>query len=102
MNKEVIAVDQDAAAKPVQTLSSIGKVETLWRLMADGSVIVGVFNRGEEVTTANLQLSKVPGLAGKKLNVRDLWLHSEIPTKGDQYTAQVPKHGVVLLKVRVQ
>ena len=102
MNKEVIAVDQDAAAKPVQMLSSAGKVETLWRPMADGTVIIGIFNRGEEATASSLQLSKVPGFAGKKLQVRDLWLHSEVPSSGDQYTAQVPKHGVVLLKVRVQ
>jgi alpha-galactosidase len=99
MNKEVIAVDQDSAAKPVATLSTVGKVETLWRPMADGSVIVGIYNRGDGAATSDLQLSKVPGLAGKKLQARDLWLHTEVPIKGELYTAKVAKHGVVLLRV---
>jgi alpha-galactosidase len=102
MNKEVIAVDQDSAAKPVAMLSTVGEVETLWRPMADGSVIVGIYNRGDDATTSELQLSKVPGLAGKKLQARDLWLHSDVPIKGDQYTAKVAKHGVVLLRVRAK
>jgi alpha-galactosidase len=100
MNREVIAVDQDTAAKPVQSVSVDGKVEILSRPMADGSVIVGIYNRGSEAATSNLQWSKVPGLAGKKLKARDLWLHRDVTLKGDQYTAQVPKHGVVLLKVK--
>jgi alpha-galactosidase len=102
MNREVIAVDQDAAAKSVQSLSTEGTVETLWRPMADGTLVIGIFNRGAEAATSDLQWSKVPGLSGKKLQVRDLWQHSDLNLKGDQYTAQVPKHGVVLLRVRVK
>jgi alpha-galactosidase len=99
MNKEVIAVDQDQAAKPVERLATEGKVETLWRPMADGSIIVGVYNRGEDAATSNVQFSKVPALAGKRLKARDLWSHKDVTVGGDHYTAQVPKHGVVLLKV---
>jgi alpha-galactosidase len=102
LNKEVIAVDQDTAAKPVQTLSTVGKVETLWRPMADGTIIIGIFNRGEDTASSALQLSKVAGLTGKKLTVRDLWRHNEVSLKSGQYTAQVPKHGVILLKVRAR
>lgn len=102
MNKEVIAVDQDSAAKPVAILSTVGRVETLWRPMADGSVIVGIYNRGDDAATSDLQLSKVPGLAGKKLQARDLWLHSDVPIKGDRYTANVAKHGVVLLRIKAK
>src|SRR6202034_3402452 len=40
MNKDVIAVDQDPAAKPVQTLLVNGQMETLTRVLADGSLIV--------------------------------------------------------------
>ncbi len=39
------------------------------------------------------------GLAGKKLQARDLWKHEEVAVSGDGYTARVPPHGVVLLKV---
>jgi len=63
-------------------------------------VIIGIFNRGADPATSKLQWSKVPGLEGKKLKARDLWLHRDVALKGDQYTTQVPKHGVVLLKVK--
>jgi hypothetical protein len=36
---------------------------------------------------------------GKNLKVRDLWKHEAIATTGDSYTASVPAHGVVLLRV---
>jgi len=99
MNKEVIAIDQDKAAKPVERLTTEGKVETLWRPMADGSVVVGVFNRGDDEASSNVQLGKVPALAGKHLKARDLWSHKDVAVSGDHYTAKVPKHGVVLLRV---
>jgi alpha-galactosidase len=102
MNKDVIAVDQDKAAKPVQRLATEGKVETLWRPMADGSVVIGVFNRGDDAATSSVQFSKIPALAGKGLQASDLWKHSNVAFKGNQFTAQVPKHGVVLLKVRAR
>src|SRR5580692_5342303 len=58
MNKEVIAIDQDPAAKPVQTLSVSGQMETLTRVLADGSLIVGIFNRGATAMPAALPWSR--------------------------------------------
>lgn len=102
MNKDVIAVDQDPAAKPVQTLSTDGKIEILWRPMADGSVVVGLFNRGSEPQSASFKWSSLPSnLAGKKLQARDLWQHAPVSIAGDQYSATVPAHGVNLLRIKV-
>ncbi len=41
MNTDVIAIDQDPAAKPVQLLTQEGKMEILDRPLQDGSVAVG-------------------------------------------------------------
>ncbi len=102
MNKEVIAIDQDPAAKPVQSLSVNGQMETLTRILADGSLIVGVFNRGATATPASLPWSSLPaGYAGKKLAVRDLWEHQSVAMNGEQYTGSVPAHGVRLLRIDV-
>jgi alpha-galactosidase len=98
MNAEVIAIDQDTAVKPVQMLAEQGKVEILERPLQDGSVAVGIFNRGDAPAdgTMTWQSLKLPG---KTLKVRDLWKHEAVPTAGDSYSASVPPHGVVLLKV---
>ncbi|ADW71106.1 glycoside hydrolase family 27 protein [Granulicella tundricola] len=100
LNKEVIAIDQDKAAKPVQALSTKGKVETIWRPMEDGSIIVGIYNRGDAATPANLPWSSLPaGYATKHVSVRDLWKHEAVPANGPAYTASIPPHGVALLRI---
>ncbi len=51
MNADVIAIDQDTAVKPVQLLTQHDKVEILDRPLRDGSVAVGLFNRGDTPTS---------------------------------------------------
>jgi alpha-galactosidase len=97
MNTDVIAIDQDPAAKPVQLLTQDGKMEILTRPLQDGSVAVAIFNRGEEVAQGSVAWNSLK--MGKKLKVRDLWKHEPVTTTGDTYTASVPAHGVVLLRV---
>jgi len=99
MNAEVVAIDQDPAAKPTQVLKEEGKVEVLWRSLADGSVVVGLYNRGEQATDVSFAWSDLKLGATKKLHARDLWKHSDVAVSGDTYTATVPMHGVVLLRV---
>jgi alpha-galactosidase len=98
MNADVIAIDQDKAVKPVQTLSEEGKLEILQRTLQDGSVAVGIFNRGETPTDGTVSWASLK-LPGKKFKARDLWKHEAVATTGDSYHATVPPHGVVLLKV---
>ena len=102
MNKEVIAVDQDPSAMPVKSLSVNGQMETLTRTLADGSLIVGVFNRGDTAMPAALRWSSLAAAySGKKLTVRDLWRHESVAMSGEQYTESVPAHGVRLLRINV-
>ena len=65
--------------------------------MGDGSLAVGLFNRGE---VENKVAANWPdlGLSGKQI-VRDLWRQKDLPdaTKG-AVKVTVPAHGVVLLK----
>jgi hypothetical protein len=35
------------------------------------------------------------------LQAQDLWKHEAVPTTGDSFTATVPRHGVVLLRVSI-
>jgi alpha-galactosidase len=101
MNTEVIAIDQDPEAKPVKPLSQDGKTLVLVRPLQGKAVAVGLFNRGDQPAEMSVNWGAL-NLAGKKLQVRDLWKHQTVPVSGDHYVSTVPKHGVILLKVTVE
>jgi len=69
--------------------------------MADGSKAVGLFDRGllfdepREITVTWEQL----GLSGRQ-RVRDLWRQQDLGVFGDAFTATVPPHGVVLIRIQ--
>ena len=99
MNREVIAIDQDRNYKPVVSVSSNNGLEVLMRPLADGSVVVGLFNRTEAPAEIAFPRTSLPAsFAGKKLALRDLWKHEPATMSGDSFTATVPTHGVVLVK----
>ncbi len=98
MNTEVIAIDQDTAAKPVELVSHEGTNEVLMRPLADGSVAVGLYNRGPQAAQISVRWDALK-LHGGARTARDLWKHTAVPATGESYTATVPSHGVVLLKV---
>jgi|CZKC01.1.fsa_nt_gi alpha-galactosidase len=109
MNADVIAVDQDTAGKFVKRISDPSATaatlaaETavvLARPLSDGSMAIGLFNRGDQPQSVTIHWRSVD-LAGKKLRARDLWSHSNVDISGESYSATVPAHGVVMLKVSV-
>jgi alpha-galactosidase len=98
LNTEVIAIDQDAAAKPVKKISEQGKLVIAARPLKDKTWAVGLFNRGDEAAKMTVNWSDL-GLHGK-LQVRDLWAHKDLGKVADQFSADVPSHGVVLITVK--
>lgn len=98
MNREVIAIDQDPEAKPVKKIFEQGPTVIAARPLHDDSVAVGLFNRGGAPASISVRWADL-GLPGS-LAVRDLWAHKDLGTVADQYTATVPSHGVVLIKVK--
>lgn len=104
MNTEVIAIDQDPAAEPVQALSVFGKSEVLVRPLKGNSVAVGLFNRGDQAAQISFRWDSLhlgAFLGGRTMEARDLWKHEDVPVTGDEFIATVPKHGVVMLRVEV-
>ena len=63
----------------------------------DGTKAVGLFNRGELPETVTVKWSDL-ALAGKQ-PVRDLWREKDLGDFDGQYECQVPRHGVVLVRV---
>lgn len=100
-NAEVLAVDQDPLGKQAVRLlrpSAFSGTEVWVRQMADGSRVVGLFNRIAvpmpiAVTWADL------GLAGAQ-KVRDLWQRKDLGTLPNGFQSEVGAHGAVLLRIR--
>jgi alpha-galactosidase len=99
MNRDVIAIDQDPDGKPLKQISEPNATAVvLARPLHDGSMAIGLFNRADQEQPVSINWSSVE-LAGKKLRARDLWKHDDVAISGDTYSAQVPAHGVVMLRV---
>ncbi len=97
LNKDVIAVDQDPMGVEGNRISKDGDREVWARPLAKGAYAIGLFNRGSEPATIAVKWSDVK-LSGK-LKVRDLWAHSDLGKIANGYSAQVPSHGVVMIRV---
>jgi len=97
MNPEVIAVDQDTKGVQGHRVWDEGPLEIWARPLADGSQAAALFNRGESTLKITLDFKAIGAPASVKL--RDLWERKDLGTKEKSYTADVPSHGVVFLKV---
>jgi alpha-galactosidase len=98
MNKEVIAVDQDKLGKQGTRVSKNGDLEVWSKPLADGGHAVGLFNRGADTAQVTAKWSDL-GIQGAH-NVRDLWKHADLGKESDEFTATVPTHGVVMVKIK--
>ena len=98
LNREVIAIDQDAIGKQA-TPRKQGSLETWVKPLADGSVAVAVVNLGPAeadvvVHEADLGLGK--GVA----SARDLWAHQDVSFRDGTYARRTASHDVLMLRVR--
>jgi alpha-galactosidase len=97
-NDEVIDVDQDPLGRPGRRVALNDHCEVWARDLEHGSKAVGLFNRGEMPATVVATWTDL-GLSGKQI-VRDLWRQQDLDTCQDQFKTTVPRHGVVLVRLR--
>jgi alpha-galactosidase len=97
-NREVLRIDQDSAGHQGDRVWSEGPLEIWARVLADGAVAVGFFNRNQGPVEIPLDL-KLLGLKST-VKTRDVWQHKDLAPIQDRTTIPVPSHGVVLLVVR--
>lgn len=97
-NREVIAVNQDKAGKQGRRVAQSGEQEVWVRPLADGGHAIGMFNRSAAPATVSLKWAEL-GLKASPKKGRDLWTHRDVLFDGAEYSAAVPSHGVVMLRV---
>ncbi len=96
-NDEVLEVNQDPLGQQASRVAQDGGLEVWAKEMEDGSTAVGLFNRDETPQTVVARWSDLD-LTGR-MRVRDLWRQKDIGVFGDQFGAEVPRHGVMLLRL---
>jgi alpha-galactosidase len=117
-NDDVLAVDQDALGKAAVCVATEGgdttvtgaapyttnlRSTTVPRLqvwakpLEDGGTAVGLFNLGPDASQITADFDDL-GITGSK-TVVDLWRQKDLGRFSDSFTATVPSHGVVLVKI---
>jgi alpha-galactosidase len=97
-NDEVIAVNQDPLGKQAGRVSKDDEGHEVWaKDLEDGSKAVGLFNRGEFPATVTAKFDDLK-LTGSQ-TIRDLWRQKDVGTMSGEYDVEVPRHGVVLVRV---
>jgi alpha-galactosidase len=97
-NSEVIDIDQDPLGKQAKIIKKTDEVFILAKPMADGSLAVGLFNLAEDKRKLTADWSEL-GLEGPRI-VRDVWRQKDIGTFDKQFTVDVNRHGVSLIRLR--
>jgi alpha-galactosidase len=97
-NREVIAVDQDSLGAQGMLVQEPGpELQVIAKRLADGSSAVVLLNRSALATPIGASWRRL-GLHGAAA-VRDLWAHADLGTFTGRFSATVPPHGVVMLRI---
>jgi alpha-galactosidase len=97
LNREVLAVNQDALGKQGRRLIRNGTTEIWAKPLSEGAVAVGLFNRGASLARVSVRWPEL-GLNGP-YKARDLWRRVDLPDATNSYSAELPSHSSVLLRI---
>ncbi len=96
-NDDVLDVNQDPMGKAGGRVWQQGRLEVWSRPLSDGTLAVGLFNRGLKPSSVTARWSDL-GIAGRQ-PVRDLWQRKELDEYTDSFSARVPRHGAVFVRI---
>jgi len=96
-NDEVLAISQDTLGRQADRISKNGDREVWAKELEDGSMAVGLFNRGLFEDKVSVSWEKL-GLKGPQ-KVHDLWRQKDIGVFSKELEVNVPAHGVVLVRI---
>jgi alpha-galactosidase len=97
MNKDAIAIDQDALGKQGDRLYQSGDLDVWTKPLSGGRVAVGMFNRSWSNREVSVNLAEIGFKDGA--DVRDVWKGKDLGHRSGVFRDWLPKHGVTLLIV---
>ena len=98
-NSEAIAVNQDKLGREGRRIRKDGDLEVWAKPLSDGSRAVILFNRGATEADAGVSWEEIAYPNHLSVKVRDLWSHKDVGSFTGKYSAKVPSHSVVMLKI---
>jgi alpha-galactosidase len=96
-NDEVLDVDQDPLGRAAGRRARDDQLEVWSRPLWDGTTAVGLFNRSRVKTKVTAKWSDL-GITGSQ-PVRDLWRRKDLGVFDGEFSASIPAHGAVLIKI---
>jgi alpha-galactosidase len=97
-NKDVVAVDQDTFQQG-RRIRKDGALEVWAKKMTDGSQVVILFNRGQAPGTLAVSWHEIGLPFDASMKVQNLWTKQEMGVVKGTFSADVPSHDVVMVRV---
>ena len=96
-NHEVLEIHQDEKALSARPVICSPDYEIHAKELADGSIALGLFNFKNIDSIISINWNML-GLEGGKV-VRDVWRNKDIGFYDNRFSANVPPHGVIFVKI---
>ena len=100
LNKDVIAIDQDPLGQQGRRVKKTGDLEIWSKQLQDGGRAVALLNRGPAATKISVSWTDIGYPEAISANVTDLWTKKASSMVKGGYSAEVPSHGVVMVRVK--
>ncbi len=99
LNKDVIAIDQDPLGQQGRRVKKTGDLEVWSKQLQDGGRAVALLNRGPGAAKISVAWTDIGYPDAVSASVRNLWTKKESSAVKGGYSAEVPSHGVVMMRV---
>jgi alpha-galactosidase len=99
LNKNVIAIDQDPLGQQGRRVKKTGDLEVWSKQLQDGGRAVALINRSQSAAKISVAWTDIGYPAAVSASVRDLWTKKESSSVKGEYSAEVPSHGVVMVRI---
>jgi alpha-galactosidase len=99
LNKEVILIDQDTLGIQGHRVRDDGDLEVWSKPLTDGGRALVLLNRGLQPAQVAAKWTELGYPAKMSAEVRDLWAHKSLGRKAGDFSATVPAHGIVMVRL---
>jgi alpha-galactosidase len=99
LNKDVIAIDQDSLGQQARRVKKTGDLEVWSKQLSDGGRAVALVNRGKDNAKITASWTDIGYPESLSASIRDLWTKKEEKAVKGSFSADVPSHGVVMVRV---
>ncbi len=96
-NDEVIAINQDPLGDQADLIQKTAIRQVWAKKTEDGSMAVGLFNMADSRQKVSVKWDDL-GIEGEQ-NLRDVWRQKDLGTFSNEYSTEIPGHGVALVKI---